>query len=252
MDPYQRREDRGDCTRNRSGARLQTRSPGKEKSRSEGRDNGYVLARLVAWRVARGQGPCSAEMAPIVRHGATCPKKPSTHWCATPANRSKDEAPETWLWHRRKVRVVDGSTITMPDTPANQAAYPQQKSQKPGCGFPIARILVVFSLGVGTVLESAIGKYKGKQTGENGLFRELTSYACKGDVVLVDRYFSGWFDLALLRQRGIDTVARKHQLRPTDFRPADDWAKKIIWSFGPDRNDRRGCRSSSTARCPRV
>jgi hypothetical protein len=145
----------------------------------------------------------------------------------------EDESPETWLWHGRKVRVADGSTITMPDTPANQAAYPQQKSQKPGCGFPIARILVIFSLSVGTVLEAAIGKYKGKQTGENSLFRERHPILAEGDVVLVDRYFSGWFDIALLRQRGVDTVVRKHQLRPTDFRTGKRLGKEdhlVVWS----------------------
>jgi hypothetical protein len=130
----------------------------------------------------------------------------------------EDESPDTWLWHGRKVRVVDGSTVTMPDTPENQAAYPQQKSQKPGCGFPIARILVIFSLSVGAVLEAAIGKYKGKQTGENSLFRGLYDALAEGDVILADRYFSGWSDIALPLQRGIDVVIRKHQLRRTDFR----------------------------------
>ena len=74
----------------------------------------------------------------------------------------EDELPQAWLWHGRRVRVVDGTTITMAGTPENQAAYPQQKTQKPGRGFPIARILVIFSLSVGTVLEVAIGKYQGK------------------------------------------------------------------------------------------
>jgi hypothetical protein len=116
------------------------------------------------------------------------------------------------------VRVVDGSTITMPDTPENQAEYPQAKTQAPGCGLPIARVLVVFSLAVGSVLEAAIGPYAGKQTGENSLFRTLHQTLSEGDVVLADRYFSGWFDLALLRERGVDVVVRKHQLRASDFR----------------------------------
>ncbi|MGA2621419.1 MAG: IS4 family transposase [Thermoguttaceae bacterium] len=144
----------------------------------------------------------------------------------------EDESPEPWLWHRRKVCVVDGSTITMPDTPANQAAYPQQKSQKPGCGFPIARILVIFSLSVGSVLEAAIGKYKGKRTGENSLFRGLYPTLAEGDVVLADRYFSGWFDIVLMQQRGVDMVIRKHQLRRTDFRTGKRLGKEdhlVVW-----------------------
>jgi hypothetical protein len=113
---------------------------------------------------------------------------------------------------------VDGSTITLPDTPENQAEYPQLKAQKPGCGFPIARILVIFSLSVGTVLETMIGQYKGKRTGENSMLRTLHDVFSAGDVVLADRYFSGWFDIALLVKRRVDCVLRKHQLRPTDFR----------------------------------
>ncbi len=146
----------------------------------------------------------------------------------------EDEAPEIWLWCGRKVRVADGSTFTMPDTPANQAAYPQQKSQKPGCGFPIARIVVIFSLSVGTVLEAAISKYKGKLTGENSLLRDLHSTLAEGEVLLADRYFSGWFDIALLRQRGVDVLVRKHQLRATDFRTGRRLGKEdhlVTWSW---------------------
>jgi hypothetical protein len=82
----------------------------------------------------------------------------------------------------------------------------------------MVRILVVFSLAIGTVLEAAISKYQGKQTGENSLFRALHDTLAAGDVVLADRYFSGWCDVALLLQRGADIVVRKHQLRATDFR----------------------------------
>ena len=128
---------------------------------------------------------------------------------------------------------MDGSTITMPDTPANQAAYPQMKAQKPGCGFPIARILVIFSLSAGTVLEAAIGKYKGKQTGENSLFRRLYDALEEGDIILADRYFSGWSDVALPLGRGIDIVVRKHQGRATDFRTGKRLGKDdhlVFWT----------------------
>jgi len=73
-------------------------------------------------------------------------------------------------------------------------------------------------LAVGTVLDAAIGKYEGKQTGENSLFRTLHDVLQEDDVVLADRYFSGWFDLALLKERGVHSLVRKHQLRATDFR----------------------------------
>jgi len=177
-----------------------------------------AVAQLLAWLLASGRPACSAAT------GAYCSARDRLpeHACrqlARDTGRQVDEdAPRSWRWLGHRVLDVDGSTLTMTDTPANQAEYPQQANQKPGCGFPIARFVVVFSLAVGTVLDVALGKYEGKQTGENSLFRTLYDLLLAGDVVLADRYFSGWFDLALLQQRGVHSVVRKHQLRATDFR----------------------------------
>lgn len=192
-----------------------------------------AVARLIAWRLTRGSKPCSAETSAYCTARNNLPEEAVHELVRDTGKQIEDESPETWRWHGRKVRVADGSTLTMPDTPANQAAYPQQKSQKPGCGFPIARILVVFSLSVGTVLDAAISKYRGKQTGENSLFRQLYPALADGDVVLADRYFSGWFDIALLQQCGVDIVVRKHQLRPTDFRTGKRLGNEdhlVVWS----------------------
>lgn len=180
-----------------------------------------AVARLVACRVARGQRPCSADTGAYCTARDDLPESVCRQLVRETGDALEQEAPPEWLWHGRRVRVVDGSTITMPDTPANQGAYPQPRTQAPGCGFPIARIVVVFSLAVGTVLDAAIGKYQGKQTGENSLFRTLSHRLDERDVVLADRYFSGWFDLALLQQQGVDVVVRKHQLRATDFRTGE-------------------------------
>ncbi|MBE3037903.1 MAG: IS4 family transposase, partial [Chloroflexi bacterium] len=184
-----------------------------------------AVARLIAWRLTQGLSPCSADTGAYCTARSDLPEEALHALVQDVGKQVEDESPERWLWHGRKVRVVDGSTITMPDTPENQTAYPQQKSQKPGCGFPIARILVIFSLSVGTVLEAAIGKYKGKQTGENSLFRGLYNVLAEGDVILADRYFSGWCDIVLPWQRGIDIVVRKHQLRRTDFRAGERLGK---------------------------
>jgi hypothetical protein len=192
-----------------------------------------AVARLIAWRLARGLKPCSADTGAYCTARGDLPED-ALHGLVRDTGREiEDQSPEAWLWHGRKVRVVDGSTVTMPDTAANQAAYPQQKSQKPGCGFPIARVLVIFSLSVGTVLEAAIGKYKGKQTGENSLFRGLYGALAPGDVILADRYFSGWCDIALPWERGVDVVLRKHQLRRSDFRTGRQLGRDdhlISWS----------------------
>lgn len=177
-----------------------------------------AVARLAAWRVAQGRKPCSPETGSYCTARDALPEEACRELVRRTGRELEAEAPTAWLWHGRRVRVVDGSTVTMPDTAANQAEYPQQVTQKPGCGFPLARVLVIFSLSVGVVLEAAIGKYQGKQTGENSLFRTLHDVLESGDVVLADRYFSGWFDLALLAARRVDAVVRKHQLRATDFR----------------------------------
>jgi len=177
-----------------------------------------AVARLIAWRVACGLKPCSADTGAYCTARNDLPEDVLHELVRDTGKQVEEESPPDWLWLERKVRVVDGSTVTMADTPENQAVYPQLQAQAPGCGFPIARILVIFSLSVGTVLDAAIGKYKGKQTGENSMLRGLYSSLTEGDIVLADRYFSGWCDIALLGQRGIDVVLRKHQLRATDFR----------------------------------
>jgi hypothetical protein len=113
---------------------------------------------------------------------------------------------------------VDGTTVSMPDTPENQAAYPQAKTQKPGVGFPIMRIVGLLSLATAAALDVAMGPYSGKETAETSLFRKLWDALSPGDIVLGDRYFATFWDLALLKQRGVDSVYRQHQLRPIDFR----------------------------------
>ena len=128
------------------------------------------------------------------------------------------QAEDAWLFHGRSVKVIDGSTVTLPDTPENQAAYPQLDSQAPGVGFPIARLLVVFSLAVGTVLEAALGPYQGKQTSELALLRQVLDQFQPGDIVLADRFFCSYWTIAALQARGVEIVVRLHQARTADFR----------------------------------
>jgi putative transposase len=143
------------------------------------------------------------------------------------------DAPPEWLWHQRRVLVADGTTVTMPDTPANQQEYPQIPGQQAGCGFPIVRMVVLFSLAVGTAIEVALGQYAGQRTGENSLLRTLRDQLEPGDVLLLDRAYCSWFDLAGWRSHGVDAVVRKHQTRATDFRTGrrlghDDHV--VVWS----------------------
>jgi hypothetical protein len=177
-----------------------------------------AVAQLVAWLVARGRRACSADTGAYCTARGQLPEEACLALVRETGRQVDANAPPEWRWRGHRVLNVDGTTNTMADTPENQAEYPQQRRQKPGCGFPIMRVVVVFSLAVGTVLDVAIGKYKGKQTGENSLFRGLHANLAHGDVVLADRYFSGWFDVAMLHKAGVQVVVRQHQLRATDFR----------------------------------
>jgi hypothetical protein len=177
-----------------------------------------AVGRLVAWLAARGRRSCSPKTGAYCTARDKLPRAVCRQLLRETGRRPEQDAPAEWLWHGRRVRVADGTTLTMPDTAANQAAYPQPRSQRPGCGFPIVRVVVLFSLAVGTVLEVAWARYTGKRTGENSLLRGLRGALEPGDVLLLDRYFSGWFDLALWASHGVDPVVRKHQLRATDFR----------------------------------
>ena len=141
------------------------------------------------------------------------------------------------LWRGRRVKVADGTTLSMPDTAANQRAYPQPDAQKPGLGFPILRTVVVFCLATGSVLDAALGRYHGKRTGEAALLRQLADAFEPGDVVLGDRTFSGFYELAFWQSRGVDAVVRLHHARRTDFRAGRRLGREdhvVVWSR-PDR-----------------
>jgi len=127
----------------------------------------------------------------------------------------------SWLWRGRHVKLTDGTTTLMPDTEPNQARYPQHGSQQQGAGFPIARLVAVMSLANGAVLDLAMGPYKGKGTGEYGLFRELLDNFVDGDVMLADSYYCGYFLIAELQARGVDVLFEQHGARHTDFRTGE-------------------------------
>lgn len=127
---------------------------------------------------------------------------------------------DRWCWQGRRVRLVDGTTVTMPDTPANQATYPQQSGQEPGLGFPICRIVGITCLSSGAVLNAAMGPYKGKGSGELALLRSLLDTFEAGDVLLGDAIYASYFLLAELGARGVDAVFEQQgaRQRTTDFR----------------------------------
>lgn len=177
-----------------------------------------AVTRLNAWRTARGFTRCSSETTSYCKARGRLPEKLFERLLDWTAARCNEAAIGDWLFHGREVDIVDGSTITMADTPENQQAYPQMRNQKKGCGFPIARIVQVFSMATGAVTMMAMGPYAGKETGETSLLRTLLDRFSPGKILLADRYYASFWMLALGEMRGIDMVARVHHLRRVDFR----------------------------------
>jgi len=178
-----------------------------------------AVARLIAHRLARGQAPCSP------RTGAYCQARqrlPESFFAdvACAVGRALDEKAERrWLWQGRRVYLFDGTTVTMPDTPANQAAYPQVYNQKPGLGFPIARLGALISLACGAVVNLGFCQYAGKGQGEVSLLRRLWDALLPGDVLLADSLTSNFTNIVQLQSRGIALVSRLNKAhRTADFR----------------------------------
>jgi hypothetical protein len=177
-----------------------------------------AVARLIAHRVARGQRACSARTGAYCRARRRLPEAfVSTAACSV-GRALDDRADRRWRWKGRRVYLFDGTTVTMPDTRENQAAYPQVYNQGPGLGFPIARIGAVISLACGAVVNLGFSRYAGKGEGEVSLLRRLWDVLRPGGVLVGDRLMSGWVGMHLLKERGADTVSRLSAHRRADFR----------------------------------
>jgi len=151
-------------------------------------------------------------------------------------------AGDRWAWKGFNVVMVDGTTVSMPDTPKNQESYPQQSAQKVGLGFPIARIVALISLNAGTIINYTVGPYKGKNTGETSMFSKLIDSFNKGDLLLADRYYCTYAILILLIRKNIAFVSPIHSQKKPDFKPGEkdritDWKKpprKPVWMTTED------------------
>jgi hypothetical protein len=177
-----------------------------------------AVARLIVWLSINGRKPCAPDTGSYCDARQRLPVGVIMRLVRQTAREIEGHAPDDWLWKGRRVSLVDGTTASMPDTPENQRAFPQSKSQGVGLGFPLVRMVAIISLATGVVQDLALGPYQGKETGETALFRALWDRLGAGDVVLGDRYFASFFGIAGLAQRGVDGLFRMHQRRKFDFR----------------------------------
>jgi len=177
-----------------------------------------AVARGLSARVALGQSPCSLNTGPYCKARTRLSLSLLNRLARETGHRLCAAQPAAWRWRGREVKLIDGTTVSMPDTSANQARFPQSRGQKPGLGFPLARLVAVVSLSAGAVLEWAIDACEGKKTGETALLWRLMPRLERADVVIADGYYAGYFMIAGLIARGVDIVMPQHHLRITDFR----------------------------------
>src|SRR3954447_22621834 len=172
-----------------------------------------AVSRIIAHRAASGLPACSPNTASYCNARG----RVATGVLRTLTQRTARElqagAADEWKWKGRSVFLADGSHVSMPDTPENQAVYPQPPTQQPGLGFPLARVVVLLSLATGACHDLAMAPYEGKGTGETTLLREMYGALRPGDVILADALFDNYFLICELRDRGIDVVVRAQYQR---------------------------------------
>jgi hypothetical protein len=177
-----------------------------------------AVADIATYMLQTGQRPPSGDTGDYCRARAKLSLPALRRLVVESAQHVEREANASWLWKGLHPKLVDGFTFTMPDTPQNQAAFPQAPGQAPGVGFPIARCCAVLSLATACVCDLALGPYEGKQTGELALLRDLLNAFDEKDMVVFDRYYCSYMMLAMLMLRGVHVCARLHQCRLSDFR----------------------------------
>ncbi len=205
-----------------------------------------AVARLIMHRLGNGQKACSAKTGAYCTARKRLPEKLIADVACQTGRALDAQANPQWSWKGRNVYMFDGTTVSMPDTLANQTAYPQPDTQKPGLGFPMARVGTIISLSCGAIVNLSFCRYAGKGQSEVGLLRSMWDILSPGDVLMTDCIMSTWTEIMLLKQRGIDSVSRLNRARRSaDFRRGKRLGNEdhvVLWSKPsrkPDTIDRQ-------------
>lgn len=168
-----------------------------------------AVRRLIAFASTKLRGQkqlsISANTAAYCKARARIPIETLDHIHQHLAERMDGNIPTTSLWHGRKVRLVDGTGVSMPDTPSNQERWPQSSSQQSGCGFPLIKLVGLFCMHSGALLRAA---YDSIHTHESRLFQRLWDVLEKGDLLVADRGFFSFSAIASLLARSVDSLIR--------------------------------------------
>ena len=177
-----------------------------------------AVAGVFADRLSQRQPANSVNTGPYCKARQRLPLTQMSQAVATVGSRLHRLSAKTWRWRGLNVVLADGTTALMPDTPKNQAVFPQQSHQKPGLGFPIVRMLALISLSTGTIIDYRLSPYQGKGTGEATLFSQVMNALLAGDLLLADRYYCTFAIIALLQAKGIPVLFLLHAKKKADFR----------------------------------
>jgi len=177
-----------------------------------------VVGRRLSERVARNEPASSLNTGPYCKARQRLPLSVPVRLVRMLGHSMEQQACLHWVWRGRAVKLFDATTLSMPDTPSLQSVYPQSPEQRPGLGFPLARIGGLFGLASGGVLDYAVAAMQGKGSGEQTLLRQLFPALRAGDILLADALHTTWWTLALLQRQGVDAVMPQHGRRSTDFR----------------------------------
>ena len=187
---------------------------------SQDRSCQNIVNQAMVKSLVNGLTPCSTHTGGYCKARQRLPVEMPQELAKFIGRSIEKDIPASWRWFGRRVRVVDGTSITMPDTEENQSVYPQQGGQKSGLGFPISRLVAVTDLYSGGILDVAFGRFMGKGSDEQSLFRSLSGLFEAGDVILGDAFFPSYILMAEMLEKGVDIVMEQMgaRRRSVDFR----------------------------------
>jgi hypothetical protein len=195
---------------------------------SQDRSCQNIVNQAVTKSLVNGLTPCSTNTGGYCQARQRLPLELPQELSRFIGKSLEKEIPSSWRWHGRRVRVVDGTSITMPDTDENQSVYPQQGGQKPGLGFPIARLVAVTDLCSGAVLDVAFGRFMGKSSDEKSLLRSLSGLFEAGDIILGDAFFPSYIYMAEMLDKDVDILMEQigGRRQSVDFRLGTSLGKR--------------------------
>jgi hypothetical protein len=209
-----------------------------------------VVRKFLLWLTLKTGKNASPNTASFCKARARLPQKGLEAIHRRLTSEIEAQTTDDGLWRQRRVKIVDGTGLSMPDTRANQKIYPQSQRQKPGCGFPVMKLVATFSLATGAIL----GFVKGTlHDAERILFKDLWDLFEPGDVVLADSAFCSYADFYFLSQRRVDCIMANHQRRTKGLeflkslgkedrllywikmKPCPTWLEKSQWEKVPEK-----------------